>query len=343
MALLFCDGFDIYDDKPDAFAGGWSNVEGTTHTFSTTGGRYGGGCIGGTGTYPGWGVTLNAAPGAHFWVSFAHYHDGTGTTSEYMLYNRDTGAGVLFQLTYDATTGVVYVKDQNNSTVITSGAVLSAGWHWIEVEVTLGTDNSTGALALKIDGASEGSVTGIDTYTGNNLSTIGFYGAAAGWKVDDVIINDATGGVFDTPPGNCQIDTLRPDGSGGTDNWTPNTGTTYGAVDDPNGASDGDTTYIASSTVGQESRFTMTDLATASTSVYGVQVRTKSKRTDSGARTARGLVNRSGSESTGTTFTPDDTSYTWNRAGAFEVDPASGTAFTDANINALQAGVEVVS
>lgn len=343
MALLFADGFDIYDDKPDAFAGGWLNVEGTTHSFATSGGRFGGGCIGGTGSFPGWGAPIVKSPGAHFWVSFAHYHDGTGSSSEYLLYNRDNGAGILFQATYNASTGVVLLKDQNNSTVVTTGGVLTAGWHWVEIEVTLGTDNATGALAIKIDGSSQGSATGIDTYTGNNLASIGFYGATTGWKVDDVIINDDQGGVFATPPGDCKIDTLRPDGSGGTDNWTPNTGTTYGAVDDPNGASDGDTTYIASNTVGQESRFTMGDLATASTTIYGVQVRTKSKRTDSGARTARGLINRSGTESVGTTFTPDDTAYTWNRAGSFNTDPVTSTAFTDANINALQAGVEVVS
>lgn len=344
MALVFCDGLDVYDDQADVVAGGITKVEGSTHTHSLTGGRYGGGCIGGTGTFPGWGVPCVKSPGDTFTYSYAYYHDGNGSnsgTGDYWGYNRDSsGSGILWQLFHKAD-GTCYVIAQDGSTQGTSaaGVLTEDVWHWIEVTVTLGTDNSTGQVILKVDGTTVITTAAtIDTYTGNNLATIGLYGSSGEWKCDDIIVNDASGSNFTTAPGDVRIETLRPTADGGVTDWTGS----YADVDDAFGSSDGDTTINASTTAGQESRFVLGDLSSTSVSIKAVQPRMKEKNTDAGAKTVRTLINSSGTEALGTTHTPG-TSYAWRRGDFFYVDPNTTSAFADAGINALQAGMEIVT
>ncbi len=347
MALLFADGLDLYDDQADVVAGGLTKVEGSTHTFGLSGGRYGGGYIGGTGTYPGWGVPCTKGPGDTFYLSFAYYHDGAGSSvgdGDYWIYPRDSAGQQPFQV-FHKSDGTITLRDHTNSTVGTpSGTVLSSGtWHWIELKIVMGTNDSNGEISIKVDGTVATSVSSIDTYNfGLSLVNVGLYGSSGSWKADDIILTDTTGSYMTAPPGDARIDTLRPTADGGTVNWTASAGADWQCVDDALGSSDGDSTYIESQTVAQESRFEISDLTTASTTIFAVQTRLKAKNTNAGMRSIRTVVNNSGSETVGNTFTPD-TTYTWSRGAFVHVNPATAAAYNDAGINAMQAGVEVVS
>jgi hypothetical protein len=342
MALLFADGLDLYDNQADVVAGGITKVEGTTHTHATTGGRYGGGYIGGTTIFPGWGVPCAKAPGSTFWFSFAYYHDGNGSNignGDYWIYPRDSVNQQHFILFHKAS-GEIVVVDQTNAVVGSSAAVLTEDvWHWVEVKVVLGTTDSNGTIEVRVDGALAVSFTGIDTYNTRDTVNLGFYGSSGEWRVDDIIVNDDQGAAFTTPPGDCVIDVIRPNASGSVTDWSG----TFADVDDPNGASDGDTTFVESNTIGAASRFSMASLVGVSTSIAGVQPRAKARNTDAGMRAIRTQVRGSaGTVVTGATYTPD-TTYAWSRGHFVYTDPDTSVAWTDAGITAVQAGVEVVS
>lgn len=342
MALLFADGLDIYDSQADVVDGGITKVEGASHTQAASGGRYGGGYIGGTGTFPGWGVPCTKGPGSTFWFSFAYWHDGNGSNvgnGDYWIYPRDAGGGQNFQLFHKADGAITIISQAGGVVAGPTGTALSANtWHWVEVEITLGTDNVTGEVIVKVDGSTIVSASAMDTYvSGSNMATIGFYGSSGEFRVDDIIVNDTTGTHMTTPPGDCRIDTLRPDADGGVTDWTG----TYADVDDALGSSDGDTTHIASTTAAQESRFTLSALPSSSSTIHAVQARLKAKNENAGVRTVRSLINSSATEALGASFVPD-TAYKWSR-DLFTVDPNTTVAFVDAGVNALEAGVEVVS
>lgn len=346
MTLLFADGFDVYDDEADVLTAKWTQPTGTLHTFGTTDGRYGGGGIGATAASTVWAADLTGlgvVAGDTLWVSFAYYHDGNGTATapgDAWVVLRDAGGGSPARMDHDSA-GVVYLKDANNATSVTTAAVLQANiWNWVEMKVIMGTNNTTGFIELKINGTVVGTTaTNIDTFTGGGaLVNVRLSGSNGLWYADDVIINDSAGSNFTTPPGNCRIDTLNVNADSATTDWTGS----YTDVDDALGSSDGDTTHIASSTVAQESRFDIASLPDASAAIFAVHPRVKYKKSDSGSRTLRTLIKQGATEALGATLTPT-TSYVWGQGDFFYVDPVSSVAFTDSDITDLEVGVEVVA
>jgi len=133
-----------------------------------------------------------------------------------------------------------------------------------------------------------------------------------------------------------EIVTLRPDALGTYTEWTTvfPTGTPHwDAVND--NTSDGDSTYIETATLGHRDMFNLPDIPSHAT-VSSVKVYANAKRTVGGASLQIGI--RSGTTDSWATAVSPTTSYVLYN-NTWTTDPNTGSAWTAAGVNAMQAGV----
>jgi len=161
-------------------------------------------------------------------------------------------------------------------------------------------------------------------------------------RIDDLFVMDTTGTVFNGFMADRRIQTLIPNADGGVVDWAASSGTDVSCVDDALSAQNGDTDYIESSSPGQESRFALSNLPVSPASVDAVMIKLCARKSDAGDRTVRGLVNSSSSEAVGSAVGLT-TTYGWKSSGVFLTNPNGSVAWTESAVNALEAGVEVVS
>ncbi len=100
---------------------------------------------------------------------------------------------------------------------------------------------------------------------------------------------------------------------------------------------------IHSATVAQEDLYTFSALATTPSAIYGVAVKGFLAKSDSGARTVSLNMKSGSSDSTGSAASQAmSTTNQWQRS-FFDVDPATGVAWTQSGLNAASSGVSVAS
>ena len=150
---------------------------------------------------------------------------------------------------YVTSDGELYVYDAASQFHYTSGSGLQGNtWHYIELKTTIA---NSGTLEIRVDGTSILSTTA-DMLNGtvDSIACVAFAGenaTTAYW--DDIYILDGTGTENNDFLGPCSIVRLDPSLDNSVD-FTPSTGTTnYDKVADGS-ASDDDTTYVESSTLG---------------------------------------------------------------------------------------------
>jgi len=241
--------------------------------------------------------------------------------------------------------GALTVVDNAGSVLQTSPVCfrLSA---WFRFEAKFVTDGSTGSMVVHIDGQEVLNVTGINTSIGGSTDHITFNNPRFDTDVcywDDIVWWDDVGEINNDFFGDLRIDELLPTANGASQDWVPNTGSAYAAVDDPVGSYDNDTTYIASSAADARSNFAMSDIATPSDKICAVQVRARVKKSDAGATTLSTYIS-SGDESVddATPHTPT-TAYLFIAGDVHETDPSTGLPWDNDGVNGLSAGVVVSS
>lgn len=221
---------------------------------------------------------------------------------------------------------------------ITASPVMTTG-AWRHVEVKFVLDNAAGSIEVRLEGLTVLLVTGVKTTS--NLS-----GAAATagnvefhtpptsscqMYVKDYIIWDGTGAVNNTFFGSCQVYKIIPNADVSL-NWATSSGTTgFNLINET--TPDDDTSYISAvSPAPSPAVFGLSDLPANTTSVRGVMILARSRKTDggdgslqasvvSGANTGNG-VNRAITTSY---------SYWWDM---FDQDP-SGVNWSKTLVNAL--------
>lgn len=328
MALLFFDGFDTYQavNGPGQLTsmGGYDSVG--SYTAVATGG-WTGNMLSVWGSNPGsvhknlgapssatfgFGAMVYINPGYN--INFAYFQDSTAATQIILAI---TASGALSI----ARSGTVILTSAN-------GVIPAAGWYHIEIKVFL--DDSAGTAEIRVDEVSVASVSGIDTkYTG--LANIQYYTLypQVSIKFDDTFIWDDTGSVNNDWLGYNRVYTMLPTANGATQDWTPNTGNAWDAINET-GAPDEDTTYVGSSTVGDVSLFTLDNVPGTAVDVKGLQTRMYAAKSDAGACGVKhgllsGSSNHMGAEhalgtSYGVSFdiheTDPDTSALWTVAAA---------------------------
>ncbi len=105
---------------------------------------------------------------------------------------------------------------------------------------------------------------------------------------------------------------------------------------------DDDTTYVESATVGQRDLYTFTDLPASVVSVLGVMATPTIRKNDAGTRQFANVIYRAATASVGATLTCTST-YAAGLQTMFRFDPVTGVAPTPAQVNAYEAGYDVVT
>lgn len=225
------------------------------------------------------------------------------------------------------------------------GTLVTGRWYYLEVQVTI--SDTAGQFEVRLDG-----VTVLDSTTGGPFDTrngaaaqitnITYGGNAGTYQMADFYINDNRNddGLGNTSFwGDTRVDGLLVDQNGDTVNFAPSSGTNAQCVDD--GASpDGDTTFTESNTVGDKDLFQLSNLPSLVGTIRQVSVTALMKKTDANARSARAIVKSGGAQGNGATVTLSST-YA-GVTGLFPRTPG-GVAWTAADINAIQAGYEIVT
>jgi hypothetical protein len=351
MALLHMDGCDTYSVTADAaarYAG--SNAAGMG--FSTTGGRFGGGAIA-----PG--VLTNAQPSYLGGVAVAHSGSAAiiaggavlPTTSfagpVLCFYNSTAGAGTTTELYIDYSSGLFRLYRGYQATLLATATVSHVAQMWHHFEAKAVVADSGGSCEIRVNGQT------IINYSGDTRqSTTGTAGidrvyfcspassVPGGGAWDDFYVMDTSGSALNDFIGDCRVNTLQPTSDVAVA-FTRSTGASnYLTVDE--GRQNGDTDYVETALgAGTIDRYGYSDLSAAVGTVRAVQAITWARKTDAATRTMRNIVVSGGTTSTGTSY-PLLTSYA-PYVTLLTTDPATAAAWTPSAVNAVTAGVEVVS
>jgi len=343
MTLLYMNGLDGFTNIADALASDadLTDVSGYS-AILTTGGRFGGGAL--RTQYGGFEVAAPAPQGATRYLGYAYNAPIASNRGDMITAINSNGSDVCGVTLYPNGQVQGFVGSSTLVGSISSVLIIPNVWNWIEFKIKMGTNNTNGEMALRINGVEVFNLTGIDTYD----STYTLRGFQLGLVsrneysyVDDLVIWDDQGSVNNTWLGDLRIDTLVPNGAGTYGSLTPNTGLDYQAVDDTPSANDGDTTYIAGTGAAVKSSFTMGDLPSTSSAILGVMVEARVRKTDAGDITYKTLMRSGSTDRTDAASRSPVTSYVQQQGDIVELDPADSTAWTDADVNALEAGVEI--
>lgn len=261
------------------------------------------------------------------------------------LYDGST-AQVTIRFNGDGSIGL-YTGGPTGTLIVTIAGAFSANvWDSWQGKVVIG--NTAGSIELRKNGANSDtySYTGINTRGGtanNYANTMGFSTVnqfnSSGWNLDDLFLCSASGaapnswlgdmrGVQQLPTGSSQAQFTA---SGASSNWQ--------AV--ANATPDDDTSYVASSTVGQEDIYTLSAIPTSYT-VIAVNYYVRWKKSDAGARTAAFSVNAHGSGDTVEVSNAALSASYFDQMAFLPLDP-TGAAWTPSTVNGAALGIKVAA
>lgn len=235
----------------------------------------------------------------------------------------------------------------------TSAAVFSTFGDYAYIEITAKIDDTAGVVNIWNYGTSVLALSGVDTRNGANANTdqvyLGSFGGigpgSGGIEVlfDDYYIGDPGGVVtahLSTSGGsgtNVRVIDALPVAAGDITQFTPNTGANWSAAS----SYDGDTSYVASSTVGQRDLYNFTDMPSGLSNIVAMHVQYQVRKDDA---PARGL--KIGVKSGGTIYDQSEVALTNSYVTeqfVLPTDPATGAAWTESGLNAVQMGPLVSS
>jgi hypothetical protein len=338
MALLFLDSFDHYDT---AVFGGADRKYTTTHALSIHSlyGRHGNG-MNGTGV-----IGLPNIASSTAVVGMAINFSGFGGATGLALgdihgtyYGVDAiGAGRL-RITGPDGVGHLSAVD----------TLHTSQWVYLEVETLVAPVPPASVAVLSARAWIDGLLV-LDIPTGLGTTPASPYGLSPyGWTqvviggatnaagIDDVYILDGSGPApWNAPLGDVEISVIRPNGVGAVTQWTPaGAAANWDAVNDQ--TPDDEATKVTAATAGLSDLYEMEDLNT-NNGIIGAQLLIDARRTEEGYATLTPLLRHAGTTTPLVTRSLASTYFYRNR-DCFVTMP-NGDPLTDANVNALQAGV----
>lgn len=227
-------------------------------------------------------------------------------------------------------------------------AVFSFG-RWYVVELYAKIHATTGTAVVKVNNVTDLNYTGDTDAAGSAIISRVRFGNSRSATInyhyiylDDIGINDTTGSYQNSWVGQGGVRLLKPNADGAQTDWAPSSGTVhYTMVDDV--PDDADTTYISSQTVGHIDLFDIEDLDSTIDAIDLVEPCWQAALATAGFEHIRpvlrhGTANYPGSTASITDVAP---SYQLYKGTAWYLNPA-GSAWSTADVNALQVGVEVI-
>jgi hypothetical protein len=271
-------------------------------------------------------VLLSATPSST--INLFRFLDGTTTQNEINV----TSAGMLTWT--------------RNGTLLASGThVLSAGvFYYIECKFTIASSITAGTCVMRVNGVSDITLAA----TTNTQNTANAYASVIEFNCpsnititfDDVYMCDGTGSTNKDFLGDVRVEAIYPNAAGNYSQWTPTgSATNHGCVSET--PEDGDTTYNLSATAGNEDTFLFGTLASTPLSIFGIQTTIVNRKDDAGSRSIKSIVRIGGTDYAGATVGVAST-YSFDTE-IHETNPATSAAWTTSVVNALEAGVSLVS
>lgn len=236
-----------------------------------------------------------------------------------------------------------------NTLVATSAAGVFSTSLLHRVVVHISAIGNTSTVTVYVNGVAVITQGSVDTsITATTCDLIRLRGPDAtvhsgAWSWTELFVCDGSGSVNNDPVMDWKMVVLDPTADTATEDFTRSAGTdSYALLDDPTtGDDDADTTYIESGTAAHKTRLAYEDLAGSVSSVLAVALVTSVRKTDAGVRTMRGHVFSNATQGNGATIDPGQAYQT--QVDIFNLDPDGAIAWTPGKVNALQAGVEIVS
>ena len=350
MALRFMESFDFWGTGRIAeLYDGWSNnarvtIAGTDRHSTATGNMRFQATSGGSGGN-GWVGKSIGGTATTIIVGFA-LNLQTNDSGTIELLSLDEGVGGTPHVSLRATTGTstfTLSAGRGNYTELGSAvaAILDSIWAYVEIKAVI--HDTAGSIVVKVNGVTVINVSGVDTRNGGtpkvdailfgngrgNNSNYDFY-------IDDIYVLDDSGSLNNDFLGDVRVACIRPDGAGNSTQWTPSAGSNWQNVDDeePND----DTDYNSEGTAGDKDLYTLTALPTSAGSVAGIREITRHRKDDAGAATIRQLIRTGSTDYEGSDVVVGD-NYTYAQA-IRETNPNTSAAWTESEINGLEAGVK---
>lgn len=331
MAVLNFGGYE--HDDPGGTASSqdihaWGGTDGDI-TIATTGAKHGGRCLScPSGSFSG-GFTEHRLPDrtALGWTAGVTRHvyqwlqaTGQSATNPDIL---DMCDAIWVQFLSNSWT--IRLTAASNSSAIT---LTQDQWHLAHVTYvqggtcTLQIDGGTGVTASPFGGDGNSVQTGLGCGSDSNLNGT--------MKFDSWVLADA---ALDYDPA---VYRMAPDGDGNYTGWTG----AFGDVDEI--ASDGDTTYITTSSANTKESVTLE--STTAAGVVGTIKAVKVQalvRDEGGASSMRVFLRTGGTDYNGNSIDPGS-SYV-NLGHVWETNPNTGVAWTAADLDGLEIGVENIN
>lgn len=335
MALLFMDGFDHYATAD--MAKKWTSV--TNVTINATGGRRNGGYMS---PLSGSMVLSKTLPSSYSTLTtgFAFWRSVTVSQGSIVTFYESATAHLGVKLV----TGNFLAVYRGSTLLATGTTPLSAStWYYIEFKGTV--HDSTGSYTLRINGNTELTASNVDTRNAGTSGLVNILNLGIdntnnyGGGFDDFYILDSSGSApLNDFLGDVRIDTVYPSSDGTYTDFTPSTGVSHFALVDE--ATPNTSDYNQSSTAGQRDSYGLQDLtALTAQTIYGVQVNAAATKDDAGARSLATFI-RHGDTNADAAAVALPTSQTYI-SNVFPTNPSTGAAWTEAQVNAMEAGVIV--
>jgi len=348
MALLSGDGWNKYGNSVAKVESYWQGVDLANSSVVPGAGRCGGSAFynnaaAGNGCFKG--VTTSNAGG---YFGHAVKAESFNVTSVFDLCSTST-VNILAFFVINANGSISAWNGANTSIgalVGSTPAGLVSLNHYIHIGYEWKIHASTGFFRIFVDGVEQYDSGNIDS---TNPSTFGqwnliypqprgymcdtYWGDLSGSAPDNAFLGDIR--VRDDVP---YTDAVG--GGGFYQQWTPSTGTDHGALVDETPPNDG-TDYLGSSTIGQKDLFLYPTIPLGVT-VYGLQLLANAVKTSPGGRQLATLIRSAGSDDQGDAQSIALTDYAYYDQ-MYALNPLTGLAWTPAEVNAMQGGIEIVS
>lgn len=283
------------------------------------------------------------------YVVGAAFYIKTGFTS--------ISAGIHFNLGGSSQTSVILdyitsskIKVYRNltGTLLATGtaSIIKDTWYYIEAKVTV--HDSTGSVIINVDNVEDINISGVDTQqTSSGVDSIRV-GSLTNCNnanfiyIDDVYICDTLGSINNDFLGPVKVERISPSGNGYNSDFVGSDADStdnYLHVDEI--SDDGDTSYVQSDVVSDIDSFEYGNLTGDIGTVHGVALHSFAKKQDTLSRNFKQFVRVSGTNYLSAEYTPV-TSYQ-PFFDIWEENPNTATGWSESDVNAIEAGIEISS
>lgn len=273
---------------------------------------------------------------------YAHFSYLTSNVGSAFQFQWRTGTIVLGMLNVNPL-GKIDLYTGSGTLVGSGTTVLQANRQYV-IEPHVKISKNSGVLELKIDGVIESAASFTGKTQPGTQTTLDNVCFNCGYNIyiDDIALNDISGTVDNSWCGDFHIYPMYTDGNGDSSLFLGSDGNrvdNYLLVGDI--PSDGDTSYVYSSTRGDKDLYTLTDLPSlpVGSTIRAVTVETRARELTADGDAIRLMV-KSGTTEANSANIILGTSYGIQKA-EFLTNPSTSAAWTVSDVNNMQAGFNI--